>query len=192
MSDSLQPNGLLQARFPCPALTPGTFSNECQLSWWCHPTISSSVVPFSSCLQSFPVLGFFLTSQLLASSGQSIGASAPASVLPVSIQAWFPLALTDISDYIQFNFSLWLTFVSCILFLEVHCRNVGFWRYHAQVCLWLRWHHLEINAKTLSTQHKQDLQGFLKQIQQSGILFVYFPWSILTSTYNELITRQIN
>ena len=89
--------------------------------------ISSSVVPFSR-LQSFPASGSFLTSQLLASSGQSIGASAPASVLPVNVQAWFPLALTDILDYIQFNFFLWLTFVLCILFLEVHCRDVSFWR----------------------------------------------------------------
>ena len=112
----------------CPSPTPGACSNSCPSSWWCHPTISSSVIPFSSRLQSFPASGSFLTSQLLASSGQSIGASAPASVLPVNIQAWFPLALTDIFDYIQFNFSLWLTFVLCILFLEVHCRDVGFWR----------------------------------------------------------------
>ena len=129
VSDSLRPHGLQHARLPCPSPTPGACSDLCSSSWWCRPTILSSVVPFS-CLQSFPVLGSFLMSQLLASSGQSIGASAPASVLPVSIQAWFPLAdiLTDIFDYIQFNFSLWLTFVSCILFLEVHCRNVGFWR----------------------------------------------------------------
>ena len=89
---------------------------------------SHPVIPFSSRLQSFPALGSFLTSHLLASSGQSIGASAPASVLPVNVQAWFPLALTDIFDYIQFNFFLWLTFVLCILFLEVHCRDVSFWR----------------------------------------------------------------
>ena len=89
---------------------------------------SHPVIPFSSRLQSFPALGSFLTSHLLASSGQSIGASAPASVLPVNVQAWFPLALTDILDYIQFNFFLWLTFVLCILFLEVHCRDVSFWR----------------------------------------------------------------
>ena len=85
MSDSLQPHGLQHARPPCPSPTPRVYSNSCPLSWWCHPTISSSVIPFSSCLQSFPALGSFQMSQLLASGGQSIGASASASVLPKNI-----------------------------------------------------------------------------------------------------------
>ena len=95
MSDSLWPHGLQHARFPCPSATPGAYSNSCPLSRQCHPTISSSVVPFSSCLQSFPASGPFPVSQLFASGDQSIGASAPASVLPMNTQDWSPLGPTD-------------------------------------------------------------------------------------------------
>ena len=91
MSDSLQPHGLQHARLPCSSLTPRACSNLCPLSQWCHPNISSSVIPFSSCLQSFPASGSFPMSQFFTSGGQSIGASALASVLPVKIQDWFPL-----------------------------------------------------------------------------------------------------
>ena len=91
---TLRLHGLQHARPPCPSPTPGVDPNSCPLSRWCHPTISSSVVPFSSFLQSFPASGSFLTSQLFASGGQSIGASA--SVLPMNIQGWFPLGLTDL------------------------------------------------------------------------------------------------
>ena len=94
VSDSLRPHGLQHARLPCPSPTPGVNSNSCPLSRWCHPTISSSVVPFSSCLQSFPTPGSFPTSQFLVLDGQSIGASASASVLPMNIQDWFPLGWT--------------------------------------------------------------------------------------------------
>ena len=86
VSDSLQPHGLRHTRFPCPSPTPGACSNSCPLSWGYHPTISSSVVPFSSCLQSFPASGSFLRSQFFASGGQIIGVSALASVLPMNIQ----------------------------------------------------------------------------------------------------------
>ena len=90
VSNSLQLHGLQHARPPCPSPTPGVYSNSCLLSQWCHPTISSSVVPFSSCLQSFPPSGSFQASQFFASGGQSIGVSASASVLPMNIQDWFP------------------------------------------------------------------------------------------------------
>ena len=83
MSDSLRPHGLQHARLPCPSPTPRACSNSCPLSQWCYPTISSSVVPFSSCLQSFPASGAFLVSQFFASGGQSTGTSASASVLPI-------------------------------------------------------------------------------------------------------------
>ena len=92
--DSLWPHELHLARPPCPSPTPRVYSNSCPFSWWCHPTISSSVMPFSSCLQSFPVSGSFQMSQFFASGGQSIGVSASASVLPVNIQDWFPLGWT--------------------------------------------------------------------------------------------------
>ena len=94
MPDSLRPRGLEHARLPCPSPTPRACSNSCPLSRWCHPTISSSDVPFSSCLQSFPASGSFPRSQFFASSSQSIGVSASASVLPVNIQDWFPLGWT--------------------------------------------------------------------------------------------------
>ena len=91
VSNSLRPQGLQHARPPCPSPTPGVDWNSCPLSGWCHPTISSSVVLFSSCFQSFPASGSFPISQLFASGGQIIGVSASASVLPMNIQDWFPL-----------------------------------------------------------------------------------------------------
>ena len=94
VSDSLQPHGFQHARPPCPSPTPGVYPNSCPLSQWCHPTISSSVVPFSSCPQSFPASGSFLRSQFFASGGQSTGVSALASVLPMNTQDWSPLRWT--------------------------------------------------------------------------------------------------
>ena len=95
MSDSLQPHRLQRARLPCPSPTSRAYSNSCLSSRWCHPTISSSVVPFSSHLQSFPAPGSFPMSQFFASGGQRIGVSASASVLTMSIQDWSPLGWTD-------------------------------------------------------------------------------------------------
>ena len=90
VSDSLPPHEPQQARPPCPSPTPRVHPNPCPSSQWCHPTISSSVIPFSSCPQSFPASGSFQMSQLVASGGRSTGASASASVLPMNIQDWFP------------------------------------------------------------------------------------------------------
>ena len=95
VSDSLQPHESQLARPPCPSPTPGVHPNPCPSSWWCHPTISSSAVSFSSCLQSFPASGSFPMSQFFASRGQSIRVSASASVPPMNIQDWFPLGWTD-------------------------------------------------------------------------------------------------
>ena len=94
MSDSLWPHGLQPARLPCPSLSPGACSNSCPLSQWCHPAISSSVISFSSCLQSFTVSGSFLMIHLFTSGGQSIGVSASALVFLVNIQDWFPSGWT--------------------------------------------------------------------------------------------------
>ena len=94
MSDSLRPHGLQHTRLPCPSLSPGVCSNSCPLSRWCHPTISSCVTPFSSCLQSFPASGSFQMSQFFTSGDQSTVVSASTSVLPVNIQEWFPLGWT--------------------------------------------------------------------------------------------------
>ena len=95
MSNSLQPYGLQHPWIPCPSPTPRAYSNSCPLSQWCHPTISSSVIPFSY-PQSFPAAGSFQMSQFFTSGGQSIGVSASASVLPMNIQDWFPLIWTDL------------------------------------------------------------------------------------------------
>ena len=94
MSHSLQPHKLQHTRPPCPSPTPGVHPNPCPLSRWCHPTIPSSVIPFSSCPQSFPASGSFQMSQFCSSGGQSIGVSASASVLPMNTQDWFPLGWT--------------------------------------------------------------------------------------------------
>ena len=96
MSDALQPHGLQHARLPYPSPSPGACSNLCPLSQWCHPTILSSVIPFSSCLQYFPALESFPISWFFASGGQSTGASASASVFPMNIQDSFPLGLTGL------------------------------------------------------------------------------------------------
>ena len=93
MSHSLQTHGLWHTRLPCPSPTPRVYSDSCPLSWWCHPTILSSVIPFS-CLQSFPASGSFQMSQLFASGGQSIGVSASTSILLMNIQDWFPWGWT--------------------------------------------------------------------------------------------------
>ena len=97
-SNSLRPHELQHARPPCPSPTPRIDSNTCPLSQWCHPTVSSSVIPFSSCLQSFPASGSFQIRQFFTSGGQSIGAWAPASFIgrPMNIQSWFPLGLTSL------------------------------------------------------------------------------------------------
>ena len=96
VSDFLQPHGLQHVMLPCPSPTAGACSNSCPSWQWCHPTISSSIVPFSSYLQSSPASRSFQMSQLFASGSQSIGVSASASVLPMNIQDWFPLGLTGL------------------------------------------------------------------------------------------------
>ena len=125
MSDSLQLHGLQHARPPCTSPTPGVHPNPCPLSWWCHPTISSSVVLFS-CLQSFPASGSFPMSWVFPLGGQSIKASASVSVIPMNIQGWFPLGLTGLIS-LQSK-GLWRVFSSTIVqkhqFKIVQDRNV--------------------------------------------------------------------
>ena len=94
MSDSLQPHKSQHAGPPCPSPTPGVYPNSCPLSQWCHPTVSSSVVLFSSCPQPFPTSGSFQMSQLFTSGGQNTGVSASTSIFPVNTQDWFPLGWT--------------------------------------------------------------------------------------------------
>ena len=96
MSDTLQPHWLQHTWLPCPSFSPGVCSNSCPLSQWCHPTVSSSVGPFFSCLQSFPASESIPMSWLFTSGGQSIGASVSASILPMNMQGWLPLVLTGL------------------------------------------------------------------------------------------------
>ena len=127
VSDSLQPHGLQHTMPPCSSPTPRAYSNSCPSHWWWHPTISSSVVPFS-CLRSLPGSGSFPMSWLLASRGQNTRASASASVLPINIQDWFPLRLTGLvslqskglsklSFFFFFLGSPWGVEVRCFFFL---------------------------------------------------------------------------
>ena len=95
VSDSTRPHSLQHARLLCPSTTPEAYSNSCSLSWWCHPIISSSVVPFFSHLRSFPASGSFIMSQCFPSGGQSIGVSASVLGLPMNIRDWFPLSQTS-------------------------------------------------------------------------------------------------
>ena len=103
-SNTLWPHELQHARLACPSLFLGVCSNSCPLSWWCHSTLSFSVAPFSSCPQSFPAWGSFPMTQLFPSGGQSTGASASASVLPMNIHGWFPLWLTDLISLLSMGF----------------------------------------------------------------------------------------
>ena len=140
MSDSLQPHGLQHARPPCPSSTPRIYSNSCPLSLWCHPTISSSVIPFSSCPQSFPASGSFLTSWLFASSGPSIGASASASVLPMDIQDWFTLGWTGwislqskgrtLKSLIEHHSSKASILLCSAYFMVQHSHPYDYWKNH--------------------------------------------------------------
>ena len=128
----LRPHGLQHARLSCPSPTPGAYSNSCSLSHWCHPTISSSVVPFSSHLQSFSASGSFPVSKFFTSSGQSIGVSALTSVLPMNIRDWFPLGWTrplkESSPIPQFKSinSLVLSFLYSPTFKSLH----DYWKNH--------------------------------------------------------------
>ena len=126
-SYGLQSHGLLPTRLPCPTLSPRICSNPCPLSWWCHLTISSFVVPFCSCPSSFPSSRSFPMSRLFTSSGQSIGVSA--SVLPMNIQGWFPLGLTGLISLLPTG----LLGVFCRLAIQI--ANETIHREHSVQCL---------------------------------------------------------
>ena len=140
MSNCLQPHGLQHARLPCPSPTPGVCSNPCLSSQWCHPTISSSIVPFSSCLLSFPASGSLPMGQFFTSGGQSIGFSASASVLPMNIQDWFPLGWTG-----------WISLQSVGLksLLQHHSSKASILRCSAFFIVWLS-HPYTTNGKTIA------------------------------------------
>ena len=135
MSNSLQPHGLQQARFSCPSLSPCVCSNSWPLSQWCHLTISSSVAPFSSCLQSFPASGSFPVSRLFTSGGQSIGVSASASVLPIGFQGWFPFRLTGLISLLSKGLSR-LFSNTTVLKHQFLSAQPSLWS-NSHICTWL-------------------------------------------------------
>ena len=135
VSNTLRPHGLQHVRLPCPSPSPRVCSNSRPLSWWCHPTISSSVAFFSSCLQSFPATGSFPMSQFFASHGQSIGASASASVLPVTIQGWFPLVLTGLISLLSKGLSR--VFSNTTVQKQQFFSAQSFLQSGSHVCIWL-------------------------------------------------------
>ena len=121
MSNSLWPHGLQHARLPCPLLPPRICSNSCPLSRWCHPIISSSVTPFSSCLQSFPASGSFPMSWFFTSGGQNTGTLASASVFPINLQGLFPFRLTGLVYYFYILSDFLCFFLANSLLLQTHC-----------------------------------------------------------------------
>ena len=140
MSDSLRPHASQHARPPCLSTTPGVYPNSCPLSWWCHPTISSAVVPFFSCLHSFQSSGSFPMSHFFTSGGQSIRVSASVSVLAMNIQAWFPLGWTG-----------WISLQSKGLsrvFSNTTVQKHQF--FGAQVSLWSNSHPYKTTGKTVA------------------------------------------
>ena len=122
MSDSLWSHEQQHARPPCPSSTPAVYANSCPVSQWCHPTISSSVIPFSSCPQSFPASGSFQISQLFTSGGQSIRVSASTSVLPMNTQDWSPLEWTGWTSLLSKGLSRELNHLAVCLKLTHHCK----------------------------------------------------------------------
>ena len=158
MSDSLQSYGLQLTRLTCPSPFPGVGSNSCPLNQWCHPTISSSVDPFSSCPQSFPASGSFPITQLFTSGGQSTGALASALVLLMNIQEWFPLGLTGLISLLSKGLSkvfssttVWkYPFFGAQPSLWSNsqiCKKPELWLYaplSAKWCLWFLTHYLSL------------------------------------------------
>ena len=132
---TLRPHGLQHAKLLCPSVSSGVCSNFYPLSKWCHPTISSSVALFSSCLQSFPASGSFPISQFFTSGGQSIGDSASASVLPINIQGLFPLVLTDLISLPSKGF-LWV-FASTKIWRHQLLGTQPFLLSSSHICTWL-------------------------------------------------------
>ena len=137
VSNSLRPYRLQHARLPCPSPTPGVHPNSCPLNWWCHPTISSPITPFSSCLQSFPASGSFPMNQFFPAGGQSTRASA--SVLPMNIQDWFSLGWTGLILQSRVFLSLlqhrsskasilqcWVSYGPALTSIHDHWKNLGF------------------------------------------------------------------
>ena len=208
ISDSLWPHGLQHARLPCPSPSPGVCSNSCPLSRWCHPTISTSAIPFSSCLPSFPASGSFPMSRLFASGGRSIGASTSASVLPMNIQGWFPLdwliwspcsprdsqESSPAPQFKSIDSSALSLFYGPTL-TSVH----DYWKNHSFDYIDLCWHRLHTASfLTIGMSITVEFSDYMTQGEGHRTLFFpswpyskkatfHFTWSILTNDVPSLI-----
>ena len=174
MYNSLWPHGLQHTRLLCPSLSPWVCSNSCPLGRQCHPTISSSVIPFSSCPQSFPASESFPMSQLFTSCGQRIGASASALVLPMNIQGWFPLWLTGLISLL----SKWLSRVFSSTTIRKHqfFGTLPFLLSNSHICTWL----LKKNiALTIWTCVSQVMSLFFSMLSRFVIAFLPRSKSLL-------------
>ena len=171
--NSLQPHELQHARPPCPSPTPGVYTKLCPLSQWCHPTISSSVVPFSSCPQSIPASGSFQMSQLFPSGGQSIGVSASTSVLPMNTQDWYPLQWTG-------WISLQSKVLSRVFFLQHHSSKASIILHSAFFIVQLS-HHYMTTGKIIAL----TTQTFLGKVM--SLLFNMLARLVITSRSKHLL-----
>ena len=174
MSNSLWPHGLQHTRLPCPSPTPRACSNSCPLSWWCHPTISSSVVSSFSCLQSFPASGSFPMSQFFTSGGQSIGASALASVLPMNIQDWFPLGVTGLISLQSRGLSS--------IFSNTTCKSIN-----SLVLSFLYGPTLTL-IKVLITYQLSNIMSILYLLSFESLHSIWYSWIFLSSFWSFCIS----
>ena len=167
MSNSLQPHGLQHARLPYPSPTPEACSDSCPSSQWCHPTISFSVIPISSCLQSFPESGSFPVSQLFTSDGQSIGVSASASVLPMNIQDWFPLGWTG-----------WISLLSKGLSRVHHSSKASILQCSAFFMVQLSYLYMS-TGKTIALTRQAFVSKVMSLLfnMMSRFIIAFLPWS---------------
>ena len=181
VSNSLWSHGLQHTRLPCPSPFPRVCSNSCLLSQWCHPTISSSVTPFSFCPPSFPASESFPMSWLFTSGGQSIGASASVSILPMNIQDWFPLPLPGFISLLFKRLSR--VFSSTTIQKHQFFGTQPSLRSNPHICTWL----LE---KPKCTQKYSKNRSYLKFLNPE--IMIWRPFFIPVSTYPGLLSRIIS
>ena len=168
LSDSLQPHGLQHARPPCPSPTPRVYSDSCPLSWWCHPTTSSTVIPFFSSLQSSPASGSLPMSQFFISGGHSIGISASASVLPMNIQDWFPLGWTGWISLLSKG--LWRDFSNTVVRKHKECL-FSLWRGNSGP-------DMPVNVQLIRSSQDRSPQ-FVLWVQCPSCCISRCPWTTL-------------
>ena len=186
MSDSLWSHGLQHARLPCPSLTPEAYSNSCPSSQWCHPTISSTIIPFSSCLQSFLASQSFIMSQFFASGGQSVGASASASILPVNIQSWLPFSLTGLMPLHCFCYCFCTNYHESNGLKQHEFIILHFWRSEDQS--WVSWGYNQGVSRAVSLL---EALGENPSLTLWHLEAAHIPWLVATSLQLPLLFTHL-